>query len=212
MVCAPAVGSAFRLRVDGSEAGELFLRIPGRHNVLNALGVCALAAELEIPFEALSRAFARFEGVGRRFERRGEERGVLVIDDYGHHPSEIAAAVATARRAADRRLVVVFQPHRFTRTRDLHERFDRCFREADEVLITDIYSAGETPIPGITGELIYRAARRGGARRVTYLPDRSALLEALCDIAREGDLVLTLGAGDIWKIGDELLERRRTGG
>ncbi|MDD3643491.1 MAG: UDP-N-acetylmuramate--L-alanine ligase [Candidatus Krumholzibacteria bacterium] len=203
-------GSAFRLLVDGAEAGELFLRIPGRHNVLNALGVCALAAELEIPFEALRRAFGRFQGVGRRFERRGEEGGVLVMDDYGHHPTEIAAAVATARRAFDRRLVVVFQPHRYTRTRDLHERFDRCFREADEVLITDVYAAGETPIPWITGELIYRAARRGGARRVTYLPDRGSLIEALSGLAREGDLVLTLGAGDIWTVGDELLERRRT--
>lgn len=203
-----AAGSTFDLVIDKAAAGELFLGIPGRHNALNALGVCALAAQLDIPFEALKRALAGFEGVGRRFERRGEAGGVLVIDDYGHHPSEIEAAIETARRSYDRRLVVIFQPHRYTRTRDLHERFDRCFREADEVFITGIYAAGETPLPGVSGELIYRAALRGGARKVSYLPRREDLLAVLADHLRSGDLVLTLGAGDIWSMGDELLAAR----
>jgi UDP-N-acetylmuramate--alanine ligase len=204
-------GSVFRLHARGSDLGTIRLPLPGRHNVTNAVAVCALALELDIEIGAVRRALENFGGVGRRFERRGEEGGVLVIDDYGHHPTEIRAAVETARRSFDRRVVVVFQPHRFTRTRDLHESFDRCFLDADLVFITDIYGASEAPIPGITGELIYRAALGGGAKNAVYIPDRSDLLDALASTVRSGDLVLTLGAGDIWKSGDELLERIRKG-
>ena len=202
-------GSVFRLHAGGEDLGTIKLTLPGRHNVANAIAVCALALELGIEIDAVRRAFERFEGVGRRFETRGEEGGVLVIDDYGHHPTEIKAAVRTARRSLDRRVVAVFQPHRFTRTRDLHENFDRCLLDADLVFITDIYGAGETPIPGITGDLIYRAVRRGGAKKAVYLPAREDLLDALESTVKEGDVVLTLGAGDIWKTGDELLERIR---
>ena len=204
-------GALFRLHAGGKDHGAIRLALPGRHNVVNAVGVCALALELGIDIDAVRRALEGFEGVGRRFERKGEECGVLVIDDYGHHPTEIKAAVETARRSFDRRVVAVFQPHRFTRTRDLHESFDRCFLDADLVFITDIYGAGETPIPGITGDLIYRAVLRGGASKAVYLPDRGDLLDALESTTKEGDIVLTLGAGDIWKTGDELLERMRRG-
>ena len=204
-------GALFRLHAGGKDHGAIRLALPGRHNVVNAVGVCALALELGIDIDAVRRALEGFEGVGRRFERKGEECGVLVIDDYGHHPTEIKAAVETARRSFDRRVVAVFQPHRFTRTRDLHESFDRCFLDADLVFITDIYGAGETPIPGITGDLIYRAVLRGGASKAVYLPDRGDLLDALESTTKEGDIVLTLGAGDIWKTGDELLERMRKG-
>ena len=202
-------GSVFRLHAGGNDHGTIRLALPGRHNVLNAVGVCALALELDIDIDAVRRALERFEGVGRRFERRGEEAGILVIDDYAHHPTEIKAAVETARRGFDRRVVAVFQPHRFTRTRDMHENFDRCFHDADLVFITDIYGAGETPIPGITGDLIYRAVLKGGVRKAAYLPDRGDLLDALESAVADGDVVLTLGAGDIWKTGDELLERIR---
>ena len=202
-------GSVFRLHAGGEDLGSLKLALPGRHNVVNALGVCALALELGVDIDAVRRALERFEGVGRRFERRGEEAGILVIDDYGHHPTEIKAAVDTARRSFERRVVAVFQPHRFTRTRDLHENFDRCFLGADLVFITEIYGAGETPISGITGDLIYRAVLKGGSRKVAYLPDHGDLLDALESAVAEGDVVLTLGAGDIWKTGDELLERIR---
>jgi UDP-N-acetylmuramate--alanine ligase len=204
-------GTRFGITVDGEKLGSITLPLPGRHNVANAVGVCALALELGIDIEIARTALERFEGVGRRFERRGEEGGVLVIDDYGHHPTEIKATVETARRIFERRIVAVFQPHRYTRTRDLHENFDRCFLDADVVFITDIYGAGETPMPGVTGDLVYRAALRGGARKVVYIPDRRDLLDALVSSAEEGDVVLTLGAGDIWKTGDELLERIREG-
>jgi len=204
-------GSEFLLHARGADLGTIKLALPGRYNVSNAVAVCALALELGIDIDAVRRALEHFEGVGRRFERRGEANGVLVVDDYGHHPTEIKAVVGTARRNFDRRVVAVFQPHRYTRTRDLHEKFDRCLLDADLVFITGIYGAGETPIPGVTGELIYRAVLRGGARNAVYLPERSDLLDALESAVREGDIVITLGAGDIWKTGDELLERIRKG-
>jgi UDP-N-acetylmuramate--alanine ligase len=204
-----ADGSRFKLFRGGSRRGELFLPIPGRHNVLNAIGVCALAEEIDLPFEALKRGLAQFKGVGRRFEIKGESGGVLVIDDYGHHPTEISAAIETARNSyRNRRLIVVFQPHRYTRTRDLHRGFKRCFLPADEVYITDVYAAGENPISGITGELIYRAAVQGGVKKVTYVPGCHELLDMLLGRITDGDLILTLGAGDIWKTGEELLKAR----
>lgn len=198
-------GTRFSVETETGPAAEYFLRVPGRHNALNAVGVCALAGEIGIESAHIAAAFEEYEGLARRFERRGEAGGVLVVDDYGHHPTEIEAVVETARRNFDRRLVVVFQPHRYSRTRDIHSSFDRCFRAADEVYVTSVYGAGETPIPGVTGELIYRAARKGGVRKITYIPDRGDLLKALLASTGPGDLVLTLGAGDIWKIGDELL-------
>lgn len=201
-------GTTFDVEAGGKRKGEIFLRLPGSHNVLNALGVIALAEELEIPFEAVTEAFSGFRGVGRRFEIKGESGGVLVVDDYGHHPSEIRVAIETARKSFDRRIVVVFQPHRYTRTRDLHERFDECFNAADELFITGIYSAGERPIPGVSGEMIYRSALRGGARKAVYIPGFDDLMEAVMESVKEGDLLLTLGAGDIFRLGEELLRRK----
>jgi UDP-N-acetylmuramate--alanine ligase len=205
-----STGSSFTLTVNGKRRGSIFLRIPGRHNVLNALGVCALAEELGIEFSYLKKAFSRFEGVARRLEIKGEAGGILFMDDYGHHPTEVAVTIETVQESFDYRLVVVFQPHRYTRTRDLHERFKDCFRCADEVFITDVYPAGERPIPGVSGELIYHAALRSGYRKVSYLPDWEDLRSAVRDSIRPGDLVLTLGAGDILKLGEELLEEKRS--
>ncbi len=202
-------GSSFTLTVRGERRGELFLNIPGRHNVLNALGVCTLADELGIPFKAIARAFAAFEGVARRFEIKGERDGALFVDDYGHHPTEIRAVVRAIRERYDRRLLVVFQPHRYSRTRDVHELFEDCFEGADEVFITEIYPAGEDPIPGVHGELVYRAARRGGHGNVHYIPDWDDLRRVVREHMHPGDLVLTLGAGDIWKLGEELLGGER---
>jgi UDP-N-acetylmuramate--alanine ligase len=198
-------GSRFSYTVKGKRRGRLHLRVPGFHNVLNALGVCALAEELDIEHRHLKAAFAGFEGVARRFEIKGERGGVLFVDDYGHHPTEIAATIRTARESFRRRVVVVFQPHRYTRTRDLHEKFGGAFREADEVFITDIYPAGERPIKGITAELIYHAVMREGKPRVSYLPGWDNLKATVRDSIRPGDIVITLGAGNIYRLGEELL-------
>jgi UDP-N-acetylmuramate--alanine ligase len=198
-------GSRFAYTAKGKRRGRLHLRIPGVHNVLNALGVCALAEELDIERRHLKNAFASFEGVARRFEIKGERNGILFVDDYGHHPTEIAATIRTARENYRRRVVVVFQPHRYTRTRDLHEQFGVSFREADELFIADIYPAGERPIPGISAELIYRAVVHEGKPRVFYVPGWDDLKQAVRESIRPGDLVLTLGAGNIYKLGEELL-------
>jgi UDP-N-acetylmuramate--alanine ligase len=204
-------GSAFSYTVRGKRRGRLHLRVPGVHNVLNALGVCALAEELDISARHLRAAFASFEGVARRFEIKGERGGVLFVDDYGHHPTEIAATIRTARESYRRRIVVVFQPHRYTRTRDLHDAFGDAFREADELFITDIYPAGERPIKGITAELIYRAVSREGKPRVTYVPGWDNLKTTVRDSIRGGDIVITLGAGNIYRLGEELLAEKAPG-
>ncbi len=206
------MGTSFTVKRGGVVRETLFLNMPGRHNVLNALGVVALAGELGIDTRHVKKALHDFEGISRRFEIKGEAGGVLFVDDYGHHPTEVQATIQAARESYVKRLVVVFQPHRYTRTRDLGERFRDCFDGADEVFITGIYPAGESPIPGISGEIVYRAARRGGAGRISYMKDREDLKSAVRSCVREGDLVLTLGAGDIWKLGEELLEERRSAG
>jgi len=205
-----AEGSAFTVTVGGEKRGEIYLHLPGRHNVLNALAVCALAEELGIEFEPVKRALAGFQGVARRFEIKGEAGGVLFVDDYGHHPTEVKATVDTAREQFDRRLVVVFQPHRYTRTRDIHARFEDSFEAADEVYITGIYPAGELPIEGVTGELIYRAVLSSGRKNVHFIPDRDELKRTVGSTLKSGDLLLTLGAGDIWKLAEELLKETET--
>lgn len=203
-------GSSFSYTVRGKRRGRLHLRIPGYHNVLNALGVCALAEELDIASRHLREAFAAFQGVARRFEIKGERGGVLFVDDYGHHPTEIAATIRTARENFKRRIVVVFQPHRYTRTRDLHDRFGECFRGADELFVTDIYPAGERAIAGVTGELVYRAVMREGEPRVSYVPRWDDLVSTVRASIRPGDLVVTLGAGNIYKLGETLLGGKGT--
>lgn len=199
-------GTSFRLTVGGRRRGKLFLRTPGRYNVQNALAVCTLAEELGIKFSDVRDALSGFEGVSRRLEIKGEVGGILFMDDYGHHPTEVEVTIRTVHESYRRRLVVVFQPHRFTRTRDLHERFERSFKDADEVFITGIYAAGERPIPGVSGELVYRAALKGCAAKVNYYAGWDDLRSAVLAGVKPGDLVLTLGAGSIWKLGEELIE------
>lgn len=205
IISSGAGGSAFRYAVGGKRRGRLALRVPGAHNVSNALAVCALAEELEIDRRVLRAAFERFEGVARRFEYKGERNGVLVVDDYGHHPTEIEATIRAARENFDRRIVVVFQPHRYTRTRDLHEKFGPAFRDADELFVTDVYAAGERPIEGVSGELVYRAVVREGTPRASYVPVWRDLVKSVLRSVRPGDLVITLGAGDIHRLGEELV-------
>ena len=188
-----------------AELGLLRLHVPGRHNLLNALGAVAVGLEVGIPFPKIAAGFSDFRGAERRFQLRGEARGVMVVDDYGHHPTEIAAVIAAARAGLDRRVVVVFQPHRYSRTRDLLDQFGTALGGADEIVLTDVYAAGEAPIAGATAEAVEAVARRSG-RPVTLVKSLDDLPAAVARIARANDLVITLGAGSIGTMPDRILE------
>jgi UDP-N-acetylmuramate--alanine ligase len=191
------------------ELGALRLQVPGRHNLLNALAAVAVGLEVGIPFATVAAALEEFQGAERRFQRLGEEDGVMVVDDYGHHPTEIAAVLAAARAGIDRRVVVVFQPHRYTRTKQLMREFGAALSAADEVVLTDIYAAGEPAISGVTLDALASAVRdaaRGGVRVVPALEDVPA---AVAMMVRQGDLVITLGAGSIGGTGERILEAIR---
>ncbi|MBJ6759195.1 UDP-N-acetylmuramate--L-alanine ligase [Myxococcaceae bacterium JPH2] len=185
--------------------GEFRVRMVGAHNAFNALAVIAVAEEMDIPLETVRGALAEFGGVQRRFTVRGESAGVTVVDDYGHHPTEVMATLAGARKAFGRRVVVAFQPHRYTRTHDLMKEFATSFNDADVLFVTSVYAAGEERIPGATGDALADAIRAHGHRDVTFVEKRTDLARALQERLRPGDLVLTLGAGDITQVGPELL-------
>jgi len=196
-------------RGDGSNRerlGALQLSIPGRHNLQNALAAVAVADRLGIDFSHVASALADFRGAERRFERRGEAGGVLVVDDYGHHPTEIAAVLAAARATLGRRLVVAFQPHRYTRTHRLMGAFGPALREADEIVLTDIYAASEDAIPGVTIEALAEAVRSGSGRPVRVAKSLDDVIPAILEIARPGDAVITLGAGSIGSLPSRLIE------
>jgi len=201
-------GASFRVISDGRELGTVRLALPGLHNVLNALAAVAVGLEIEVAFSHIAEALGTFRGVGRRFETRGEVGGVKVVDDYGHHPTEIAATLAAARTLG-RRVLVLFQPHRYTRTALLHREFGACFGDADKVWVLDIYPAGESPVPGVTARTIVESAEALGQKPLVHIGDAGAAVEAVVREARPGDLVLTLGAGDVGKLGDQLLAKLR---
>jgi UDP-N-acetylmuramate--alanine ligase len=192
---------------DGGETplGSLRLRVPGRHNLLNALAAIAVGLEVGIPYSKIAAGLDDFRGAERRFQLRGEASGVMVVDDYGHHPTEIAAVIAAARAGLDRRVVVVFQPHRYTRTRDLLKEFGTALGAADEVVLTDIYAAGEAPIAGATAEAVAGEVRKSG-RPVTLVKTLDAIPAAVAAVARPNDLVITLGAGSIGTMPDRILD------
>ena len=194
-----------------ARVGRVRLRMPGRHHALNALAAIIVADQLGVPFDVAAGALAQFEGIHRRFEVRGEEQGVLVVEDYGHHPAEIQATLAAGREGFGRRLVVAFQPHRYTRTRDLFAEFLEAFDDADVLVLTDIYPAGEERIEGISTEALHQAFKRRGHLDLRYVPGRDRVAEALVEAVRPGDLVLVLGAGDIHRAADELLGLLRAG-
>ncbi len=185
--------------------GEYMVRMPGAHNVQNALAVLAAADELEVPLNVVRDAMAQFHGVQRRFtilgqptiEKNGKTGDVMIVDDYGHHPAEIEATLAAAQKSFDRRVVVAFQPHRYTRTHALFEEFTRAFNGADVLVITDVYAAGEKPIEGATGEALAAAVHAHGHHAVRYVKDKKHVKDALLEIVEPGDLVIALGAGDI---------------
>jgi UDP-N-acetylmuramate--alanine ligase len=197
----------FEVLQRGEALGELTLQVPGVHNVANALAATAVGLDLEVPFPVIQRALGGFTGVQRRFQVKGEAGGILVVDDYGHHPAEIRATLAAARRGFDRRLVVAFQPHRYTRTFHLHADFLTAFGDADVLVLTDIYAAGEAPIPGVHAETLAQGIAAGTTREVRYVSDRGELVEFLLRITRPGDLIVTLGAGDIGGVADQVLAR-----
>lgn len=202
-------GTRFEVLQETHPLGSVTLSVPGLHNVKNALAAIAVGLDLEIPFEKVREALTHFQGVDRRFQVRGEVRGVLVVDDYGHHPTEIRATLEALRtRAGTRRTVVLFQPHRFTRTKLLWDEFCRAFQEADLLLVADIYSAGEEPIPGVNAKDLSAAIAERGHRGAFYAGDLSSATEKLAGEVRDGDVVLTLGAGSVWTAGEELLRRR----
>ena len=200
--------STFEVMQRGVSLGTMTLQIPGRHNVLNALAATAVALDLEMPFPKIQTALAGFAGVQRRFQVRGTARDVLVVDDYGHHPAEIRATLAAAKAGFDRRVITVFQPHRYSRTQHLRDDFLTAFYQSDVLIVMDIYPAGEAPIPGVHARDLADGIAAHGHREVLYLgSDRAAIVDYLCESTRAGDLVLTLGAGDVGQLGGELLQR-----
>jgi UDP-N-acetylmuramate--alanine ligase len=196
--------TTFDVSAEGKRLGSLMIKVPGRHNILNALAATVAGLELGISFAQIAEGLAAFEGVGRRMEFKGEKDGVRIIDDYGHHPTEIRATLSALRdRYPENRLVVLFQPHRYSRTQSLWNEFSQCFEQAGRVYILDIYPAGEAPIPGVSSDLILEPLKRlHKAAFALHSPiDPSKLFQDL----KAGDIVVTLGAGDVWKIGEQLL-------
>jgi UDP-N-acetylmuramate--alanine ligase len=200
--------SRFEVIHQNQSLGTVVVGMPGVHNVHNALAAIAVALELDIPMGAVQEGLKTLGGLARRFQQKGEERGVMLVDDYGHHPTEISATLETAKDCwPERRLVVVFQPHRYSRTRALYDRFTMSFNQADVLILAPIYSAGELPISGVDADWLCRGIKEHGHREVTVCGSKNEILQTLLGLTKPGDLVLTLGAGDIYRVGEELLKR-----
>ena len=197
------VRSTFVVKHRGKELGEVEMMVPGAHNVKNALAVIALGTEMNIDFNTISNGLKQFSGVKRRFEIKGIFDDVMVVDDYAHHPTEVSATLRAIKNGWDRRLVAVFQPHLYSRTQDLYEDFARSFLISDVLLVTDVYPAREEPIAGVTGALITNMAKSMGHENVYWVEDKKRLVAAMKALVEPGDLVITMGAGDIWRICDK---------
>ncbi|MBN1902069.1 UDP-N-acetylmuramate--L-alanine ligase [Candidatus Sumerlaeota bacterium] len=202
-------GSSFTFCVKGEKIGKVRLSIPGRHNVSNALASLALGHKLGVDFSSMKNALENFHGAKRRFQIKGEVDHVMIVDDYAHHPTEVASTLSGAIPLVNQRggrLITVFQPHRFTRTQAFYREFSRAFDDSDIVIITDVYSAGEEPIEGVSGEMIYNSLIEKGRENAYYIPDIDNICDMLTPLLIPGDLVITMGAGNIWKIGETLLK------
>jgi UDP-N-acetylmuramate--alanine ligase len=199
--------SQYQLRYRGQALGEFHLSSPGRHNILNATAAIAVGLDLGIPVSTLRTALDGFRGADRRFQLKGQARGITMIDDYGHHPTEVRATLDAARQSGDHRLVVVFQPHRYSRTQYCFEDFARAFYQADVLVISDIYPAGEEPIEGINSERLVDAIKTHGHKNARHIANLSDIASVLEPDLKTDDLVITMGAGNVWKVGEELLER-----
>jgi len=196
--------SEFTVKYKGADLGRIKLNIPGIHNVKNALAAVIIAKELEIDFQVIKKALESFSGVYRRFEIKYNKE-ILVVDDYAHHPTETSATLSGIRAGWDRRLIAVFQPHLYSRTRDFYQEFGRSFLNSDIFICTDVYPAREEPITGVTGEMIADAAKKFGHKNVVYVPDKKKIPEILNGLKKADDIIVTMGAGDIWKYGEEFV-------
>ncbi len=204
-------GSTFTVWRGAQTLGDISLPVPGKHNVYNALAATAVALELEIPFAKIAEAFAGFKNADRRFQFKGEAKGITVVDDYGHHPTEILATLSAAKNSSGgRRTVVVFQPHRFSRTHELMDEFALAFNNADVLYVLDIYAASESPIEGITAEVLTHNIRKYGHKNANYIGGVETAATRVTDELHSGDLVITLGAGSVTRLSDEILEKLRS--
>ncbi|MBR9916960.1 UDP-N-acetylmuramate--L-alanine ligase [bacterium] len=204
--------STFTVMNDDQKLGVITLKAPGDHNVKNALAAVATGIELNIDFKLIKQGLERYQGVFRRFQKKVEEQGVMVIDDYAHHPTEVAATLNAARKGwPDRRIVAVFQPHLYSRTQDLYKEFGLSFSDAEVLLITDVYPSREKPIEGVTGKLISDTAEQYGHKNVIYVEDKADVTETLKEISKAGDIIITMGAGDIYKYGEEFAKELESG-
>lgn len=201
------LSTAFDVRYQRKEIGRLSIRMPGLHNVYNALATVATSFELDIPFHVVQEALRDFSGVQRRFQVKAEKRGILIVDDYGHHPVEIMATLKAAKTGWKRRIVAIFQPHRYTRTQALFQEFLTAFYDADVLILTDIYAAGEERIEGVDSKAFFAGIRDYGHKDVAYIPDKQEIVSHLLDVIMPGDMVITLGAGDIYQVADDLAKR-----
>jgi UDP-N-acetylmuramate--alanine ligase len=199
--------SRFRVSYRTKDLGEFTLHVPGVHNILNATAAIAVGVGLDVEVEAIRAGLDQFRGVDRRFQLRGRAAGVSVIDDYGHHPTEIKATLAAARQCGYRKVHVVFQPHRYTRTRDLIEDFATAFGDADSLFVLDIYAASEKPIEGISGEALATTVREKGGRDAQYAASFGDAVSSVAAAAEDGDMILTLGAGSVSQLGPMILEK-----
>lgn len=201
---------SFEAVSQGDSLGTFSVPVPGVHNVLNSLAAIAVAMELQIPVEQIAKALANFSGIHRRFELKGEAQGIMFFDDYGHHPSEVAAVSKAARECfRENRLFVLFQPHRYTRTRDLMHEFAASFAGVDKLFLMDIYPAGEKPIEGITSATLLNIMEKSGFKNITYIPDRKEMAHRIFSELKSGDVLITLGAGDVYKVGESILNELR---
>ncbi len=201
-------GSSFTVSKGDKVLGTIDLPVPGKHNVYNALAATTVALELDVPFDKIAEAFAGFKNANRRFQFKGEVNGITVVDDYGHHPTEIVATLSAAKNSSGgKRIVVVFQPHRYSRTRELMEDFVVAFNNADVLFLLDIYAASEAPIEGITANVLADNIKRYGHKNVHYIGDIETATEKMIGHLQPGDLVITLGAGSITRLSDEIVDR-----
>ena len=201
--------STFTVVRDGIDLGPVTIQVPGNHNVQNSLAAIAVGLHLGVSFDNVRAGIEKFAGVYRRWEKKGEVNGITVYDDYAHHPTECRATLAGTKAGWRRRVVCVFQPHLYTRTRDFYEEFGKSFLLSDVLVVTDVYPAREEAIQGISGELIVNAAKRFGHKDAQYVPDKKQIPDHLTSIVKSGDIVITMGAGDIWKYGEEFLKKMK---